>query len=274
MDRVWIRSAAFSCAFACGAMVVGPGVLGTAEAHAILGIGPDIFDLFGDDDQKSSLHHPRPGTEDFDGQAARTVGVTTADAGPPISTFGSVPESAGLREGSGGIPESAGRGGIGGGAVPRSMGAGRSSNLPSVPSAPITRNIVIRGAPPAGTPVPAFVPPALPQATGVIPLATPPPSPPVPEGRPTPAGPPAPAPAPRTKNPWAPNVSGQGIPDSFRAGYSEYLRSATTSDILVAALPAVAGIAGFTLVGAYAGYRQARAVRAALLPPVPTSIRL
>ena len=63
---MWIRSAAFSCAFACGAMVVGPGVLGTAEAHAILGIGPDIdfFDLFVDDDQKSSLHHPRPGAED------------------------------------------------------------------------------------------------------------------------------------------------------------------------------------------------------------------
>ena len=64
------------------------------------------------------------------------------------------------------------------------------------------------------------------------------------------------------------------IPDSFRAGYSEYLRSATTSDILVAALPGVAGIAGFSIVGAYAGYRRARAVQAALLPPVPTSILL
>ena len=272
---MWIRSAAFSCAFACGAMVVGPGVLGTAVAHAILGIGPDldIFDLFGDDDQKSSLHHPRPGAEDVSGQAARTVGVTTSDAGPPVSTFGSVPESAGPVGISGGLPENVSRGG-GGGAVPRSGSAGRSSNLPSVPSAPITRTIVIRGAPPPGTPVPASVPPALPQATGVIPLATPPPSPPVPEGRSTPAGPPAPAPAPRTKYPRAPNVSGHGIPDSFRAGYAEYLRSATTSDILVAALPGVAGIAGFSIVGAYAGYRRARAVQAALLPPVPTSILL
>ena len=233
-----------------------------------------FFDLFGDDDEKSSLHHPRPGTEEFGGQAARTVGITTSDAGPPISTFGSVPESAGLREGSGGIPESAGRGGK---AAARCPAAGpqaghRTCRPCRPPRSPATSSF--EGRHPAGAPVPAFVPPALPQATGVIPLATPPPSPPVPEGRPTPAGPPAPAPAPRTKNPLAPNVSGQGIPDSFRAGYAEYLRSATTSDILVAALPGVAGIAGFSIVGAYAGYRRARAVQAALLPPVPTSILL
>ena len=54
----------------------------------------------------------------------------------------------------------------------------------------------------------------------------------------------------------------------------EYLRAATTSDLFAAALPGVAGIAGFTLLGAYAGYRQARAVQAALLPPVPTRILL
>ncbi len=77
------------------------------------------------------------------------------------------------------------------------------------------------------------------------------------------------------KNPIANNLPGAGrIPDSFRVGYAEYLRSATTSDLLVAALPGVAGIAGFTLIGAYAGYRQARAVQAALLPAVPTQIVL
>ena len=64
------------------------------------------------------------------------------------------------------------------------------------------------------------------------------------------------------------------IPDSFRVGYAEYLRAASTADLFVAALPGVAGIAGFTLLGAYAGYRQARAVQAALLAPVPTSILL
>ena len=64
------------------------------------------------------------------------------------------------------------------------------------------------------------------------------------------------------------------IPDSFRAGYSEYLRSATVSDMLAAAVPGVAGIAGFTLIGAFAGYRQAKSLQRALLAPVPTSVLL
>ena len=42
----------------------------------------------------------------------------------------------------------------------------------------------------------------------------------------------------------------------------------------MAALPGVAGIAGFTLVGAYAGFRQAKALQRALLAPVPTRILL
>ena len=46
------------------------------------------------------------------------------------------------------------------------------------------------------------------------------------------------------------------------------------TDILAAALPGAAGIAGFTLIGAFAGYRQAKAVQRALLAPVPTSILL
>lgn len=44
--------------------------------------------------------------------------------------------------------------------------------------------------------------------------------------------------------------------------------------MILEALPGVAGIAGFTLVGAYAGYRQARAVQRALLAPAPPSIQL
>ena len=104
MDRVFIRSTAFSFAFACGAMVVGPGVVGIADSHAILGIGPDLFDLFEDDD-KSAMHHPRPGSEEFSAQAARTVGIETADAGPPVSTFGSVPESVSRVGVGGSVPE-------------------------------------------------------------------------------------------------------------------------------------------------------------------------
>src|SRR6476469_9663486 len=276
VNRVWIRSAAIGCAFACGAMVCGPGVVGIAQSHAILGIGPDLLDLFGGDDDKSDRHHPRPGSEaPPSGQAARTVGVTTADAGPPVSTFGSGPQAAGMVA-AGGVPQSASRGG--GGAVSRVSPVGRSSNLPSVPSAPITRNIVIRGttsARSAGTAAPRSVPRALPQPSAAVPLAAPPPVAPQPEGRPAPEAPPAPSQAPQAKDPLAPsNSSAARIPDSYRVGYAEYLRSATTTDLVAAALPGVAGIAGFTLVGAYAGYRQANSLRRALLAPVPTSFLL
>jgi hypothetical protein len=286
VDRVWIRSAAISCAFASCAIVVGPGGLGIAQSHAILGIGPDLLDLFGNDDDKSSQHHPRPGSEDSSGQAARTVGITTADAGPPVSTFGSAPESADARQlaaaaDTAGIPSAgvAERGG-GGGGLPRTNIAVRAGNLPRVSTAPLTRSIVIRGAPQSnavtGIPAPAFVPPTLGEAPVVVPLAAPPPVVPEPEGRPAPGAPPAPSPlSPIAKDPLASKDSGATrIPDSFRAGYAEYLRSANNTDLFIAALPGVAGIAGFTLLGAYAGYRQARAVQAALLAPVPTQVLL
>jgi hypothetical protein len=64
------------------------------------------------------------------------------------------------------------------------------------------------------------------------------------------------------------------VPDSFRVGYAEYLRAATTTDLLAAALPGAAGLAGFTVIGAFAGYRQAKAVQKALLAPVPTRVLL
>ncbi len=290
MDRTWVRGAAFSCAFACGALIVGPGIAGTPTAHAFLGFGPDLLDIFGNDN-KSKQHHPHPAA-DAGAQGSRTMAsAAAAEAAPPEAKIGSEPVSASRVSapasvaatsapeslGQVSVPESVGRGGAGGGVVPRTIGAGRASNLAPVPSAPVTRNIVIRGLPgSAGTPAPAFVPPALQRAPVTVPLAAPPPTPQLPEGRPAPSGPPAPTPqSPLAKDPGAHSVSGaERIPDSFRVGYAEYLRSASTSDLFVAALPGVAGIAGFTLVGAYAGYRQARALKAALLAPVPTRVLL
>ncbi len=264
-------------------MAAGPGFVGAAQAHAILGIGPDWLDIFGDD-KKSDLHHPRPDAE-VSAQASRTTasrttaGIAAAEA--PAAKVGSLPENGNARELAAaenvGVPESVGRGG--GGGLPAANTAVRTGNLPRVSSAPVTRTIVIRGAPrsaDSAAPVPAFVSPAQPQTPAIVALAAPPPVAPEPAGRPAPAAPPAPSPsAPPAKDPLAPNDSGAArIPDSYRVGYAEYLRSATTDDLFMAALPGVAGIAGFTLVGAYAGYRQATALKRALLAPVPTRILL
>ena len=265
-------------------MVAGPGIVGTAVAHAGF-FGIDF--LFGDDDKKSDMHHPRPGADAGAQSSRKTAGIAAAEA--PTAKVGSLPENVGAPETAGarsfaGVPENVviaeGLGGGGGGGISRTNSAVRARNLPRVSSAPVTRSVVIRGIPrtasPAGTPAPAFAPPSVPQAPVVAPLAAPPPVSPEPEGRPAPAAPPAPSPSTsQAKDPLAHSNTGvPSIPDSYRAGYAEYLRSATTTDLLVEALPGVAGIAGFTLIGAYAGYRQAKGLRRALLAPAPTTILL
>jgi hypothetical protein len=263
---------------------------GTAVAHAgIFGI-----DFFGDD-HKSRQHHPRPGS-DTGAQESGTVASAAAVAGPPVAKIGSEPVSAsrvsapesvaaasapeamttaGAPESLSrvGVPESVARNAGGGGAISRSIGMGRASNLPPVSTAPATRSVVIRGLQGGGgTPAPSFVP----RSPISVPLAAPPPAPQGPDGRPAPAAPLSPSPqSPFVNIPGAPIASGVAqLPNSFRAGYHEYLRTASTTDLFVAALPGVAGIAGFTLVGAYAGYRQARSVQKPLLAPVPTSVQM
>ncbi len=267
MDRWWIRNAAFSCAFASCAIVAGPGSVGAAVAHAgLFGIGPDL-NLFGCDDNKSSLHHPRPGSSVSAQSSRSTASVAAAEA--PTAKVGSQP--ADLSRSLTGF----GSGG-GGGPARTTNSAVRAAGLPPVSSAPVTRSVVTRGAPPAPASSPVYAAPALPQATVALPLAAPPPVAPEPEGQPAPASPAAPSPwVPQLRNPFAHDDSGTApISDAYRAGYAEYLKTASISDLVAAALPGVAGIAGFTLVGAYAGYRQARALQKALLAPAPTSILL
>lgn len=259
-------------------MVAGPGVIGAAVAHA------DLFgiDFFGDCDKKSELHHPRPGADATTQSSRTTASISAAEA--PTAKVGSQPETlSGTQTATGnralasapgnlGIAEI--NGGGGGGLAGATNITGRAGNLPRVSSAPVTRSIVIRGTPHATAP--AFVAPSLPQAPVAAPLAAPPPVSPEPERQPAPGAPPAPSTAaPQAKEPL-PHIGSGLVPihDSYRAGYAEYLRSANTGDLIAAALPGVAGIAGFTLVGAYAGYRQARAVQRALLAPAPTSILL
>ncbi|WP_164478666.1 hypothetical protein [Mycolicibacterium stellerae] len=196
---------------------------------------------------------------------------------------------------------------LGGGGKAKTVNGGRA-RLDAVSTAPSARSVVIRSRGPAAVPVaqtapaPAIVSAAYAPATMMgsplveaIPAASPPAALPpaaVPQAAGLIAPPAAPAygpPAPRalpvipsTSAPWPGRPLAPGdslrpptkIPAGFRAGYAEYLRSATNMDILAAALPGAVGIAGFTLIGAFAGYRQAKGVQRALLAPVPTRILL
>lgn len=244
-----LARSAIGCAIACSALVVGPSLVGTAVAKAdLLGIGGG-------------------------GGGVDVLGVDLLG---------------------------------GGGKAQKSNGAGERAR--AVSTAPSTRSVVIRAKEAAAQPVaetvpaPAIVPAVYAPATMMgSPLVEAIPAAPAPAGTPPPAAaplaglPPLPAapvispPAPQAL-PVIPSTSAPGpgrplapadshrpptkIPDTFRVGYAEYLRTATNMDILAAALPGAAGIAGFTLIGAFAGYRQAKAIQKALVAPVPTSFLL
>ena len=228
MDRSRIRVAAVSCAIACGAMVAGPAVVGSAVASADDLFGIDI-DIFGQDDKKSD-------------HADVVVGV-----GQP--QFGGVSGAGPRRGGARRAPNLA--------PVPTAPSTRsiviRAEHPASVPAAPVA-------------PAPVIVPPVVPPPPVVVPLApAPAPSPLAPA--PSPAAPPSPViQQPRTHQPaLADSLSPQAIPESFRVGYADYLRAADVTYLLAVALPGVAGILAFTAAGGVVGYRQARAAQA--LPP-------
>jgi len=52
------------------------------------------------------------------------------------------------------------------------------------------------------------------------------------------------------------------MPATYRAGYGEYLRTASVGDMAAVAVPGVTGILGLTLAGGLLGFRQARAGQA------------
>ena len=228
MDRSRIRVAAVSCAIACGAMVAGPAVVGSAVASADGLFGIDI-DIFGQDDKKSD-------------HADVVVGV-----GQP--QFGGVSGAGPRRGGARRAPNLA--------PVPTAPSTRsiviRAEHPASVPAAPVA-------------PAPVIVPPVVPPPPVVVPLApAPAPSPLAPA--PSPAAPPSPViQQPRTHQPaLADSLSPQAIPESFRVGYADYLRAADVTYLLAVALPGVAGMLAFTAAGGVVGYRQARAAQA--LPP-------
>jgi hypothetical protein len=295
----WIRSAAISCLIACGAMVVGPGVVGGAVASAdLFGIDLDIFDIFCHNEKKCEGNDNRRGAPAGGGDPPEvringgTVGTEAPKRGLPEEPTRGLPE-----EPTRGLPGATGGGG--GGAVPRSGGTDRPSNLPPVPTAPGSREIVIRGEPTApvpaapapvpSAPAPAAPAPALPApAAPVVPIPAPVVVPPVvvppvvvpPMMPPPPAiGPVVPPPPPMVhppsltppprrvdRQPAPPGELGpQGIPVTFRDGYADYLKAATVADLAPVALSGTAGILAITALGGLVGFRQARAAQA--LPP-------
>jgi hypothetical protein len=296
MNGSWMRYGAISCAIACGLMIAGPGIAGSAVASAILGIGGDgILDIFGDDDHKRSARHPSQADV---GASSPAAGIT---ADGPTSTIGVT------RVESGAQPKSTFASEVADDGVPQSSGVDRATNLP-LSTAPTTREAVTQAEPPAAVrdsgvplaPVPAFVPPVsefvppvpefVPPAPEIVPPAPPvivppaivlPPAPVVvppgaPAGRPEPPASPIPmTQEPRANNPLAPPESfgPNPIPDSFRVGYPEYLRAATVPDLMVLALPGVAGMTLLTAAGGALGFRQARAAAQAALVLTPAAAR-
>ncbi len=51
------------------------------------------------------------------------------------------------------------------------------------------------------------------------------------------------------------------MPATFRIGYADYLRTASTGEIAAMALPGVTGMMTLTGLGGLVGYRQAKAGR-------------
>jgi hypothetical protein len=254
MRLSWMRTAAISCLVTCGAMVAGPGIAGGAVASAdLLGIDLDIFDIFCHNDKKCDDDNDRRG-------------VPEVGSNVPEVRINGIP---GTEVPKRGLPGATG----GGGGVPRSGGTNRPSNLPPVPTAPGSREIVIRNAPAppapaapapaAPVPAPVVVPPVIlspmvPPAPVIGPVVTSPP----PE-----VHPPSVTPSPRTDRQPAPvgEFGPKGIPATFRAGYADYLRAATVGEIAAVAVPGTAGLFVITTLGGLVGFRQARAAQA--LPP-------
>jgi hypothetical protein len=172
--------------------------------------------------------------------------------------------------------------GGGGGGAATSANIGRPPSLVPVPTPPTGRQIVIRAQPQASHSAPVAAPLVTqppPVAAPVIPMLVPP----VPAVLSTvpvvvlpgasgaggvPAAPPGAPNTPHLPTMRAPQPNSPvstAVPETFRAGYPDYLRAADTKGLLFVVLPGLAGMVLLTAAGGAAGFRQARAARA--LPP-------
>lgn len=171
-------------------------------------------------------------------------------------------------------PTAAVTSGGGGGAAGRPINGNidRAPNLAPVPTAPSSRPIVIRSAPPEVPTAPAPVIAAPPVAPVIPAPVVVPPAVPVPAAPPAgvaPAVPNAPVrPAPRSEPPAAQVLSAPAAPESVRLGYADYLRTASTGDLLFAVLPGLGGMLLMTAAGGAVGFRQARAAQTLPSPQI------
>ena len=242
MDSPLMRSA-IGFAVACGAFLTGPLCVGAAVANAdLLGGGGGGIDVLGID----VLGGPTA-KKSASGTAGRVNTVSTAPSARTVvihsKTAAPQPDTS---------------------VMPATVSVAMAEPPAVAMGAPVVE--AVAAAPPPAAPLPAASPISVPPPVGPVFY------PPAPEALPvSPTNEPRPSRGIGPADTFSPQ---QRIPDSFRVGYAEHLRAADTGDLVAAALPGVAGIAGFTLLGAYAGYRQAKALQQALLAPVPTSILL
>ncbi|MGV0812711.1 hypothetical protein ABQF34_12185 [Mycolicibacterium boenickei] len=286
-------------------MVAGPGMAGTAVASAdLFGIDFDILDIFDHKQKKKkSDHGARVGAQRNGGsqKPGGSLGGPNASAGPKAKVGAGesagpaarsapsdeAPQSAGV-VGSGqepaatvsGVtaeaPIAVVSGGGGGGGAPRSGNVGRAPNLAPVPTAPSSREIVVRSSPPKAPSAPAPAVPAAP-VVPVVPAPVVVPAVPVivapaPSAPPVGASPSAPSapnmPAPASEPPSPQPLSVPTVPESFRIGYADYLRTASTRDLLFAVLPGLGGMVLMTAAGGVVGFRQARAAQTLPSPQI------
>jgi hypothetical protein len=281
-------------------MIAGPGLSGTATASAdLFGIGGILDILDHRDHKKKKSDHGAKVSGQQNGGSNRTDRPgepdRTSSSSPPSTSDDDESSSADRPGESVDVPESATTGARiappaavsgggfsrGSGGVPISGGIGRAPNLAPVPTAPSNRSVVIRAAPPAAAPT-APAAPAAPVVAPVAPVVVPPvvvppvpvvvPAPAAPSGGGAPAAPAAPgAPAvtvPSVEVPVPQAPPPNAVPEAFRIGYADYLRTAGTTDLLVAVLPGVAGLALLTAAGGAIGVRQARAAQTLPAPQI------
>ncbi|WP_254849362.1 hypothetical protein [Mycobacterium sp. GA-1841] len=161
-----------------------------------------------------------------------------------------------------GLPD-VGNGQEGGVPAPFNYARAPSLQFPPRPAQPLTA--AQPGAPPPGLAAAAGVPPIV--VPVVLPVIVPPLEVPLnaPDSDRGPRSGPDMEPTTKlriqTPTPVAVGLDAAIPPVSFRVGYTDYLRTASTIEIAAMALPGVTGMMALTGLGGFVGYRQAKAGR-------------